>query len=521
MGFTVQCAALFLGFLAVKLAAIGIDYGTSNSEAIYFDGQKHHFIKLDPTQGAANKIRSSVFIYYDGELPRPENSLIEAKVVQIKGVITRQLEKAKEGYYEALTPEKQHMFSDKIDQLRAEFHNTPALQRRAVDLLLEDMTVQDVPLHRLVETGKFAFGEEGFKRYLQMPDKGRLIYSPKNFLGANLLAGQQQAFVGMIAKQLEYFRLSAEKQLQQEVDTAVIGRPVKFHGSRGEEGNKQAIDIMQQAAQKAGFAHVEFLEEPIAAAYKIEGSLKKHTNVLVIDIGGGTTDICCIRLSPEKLANIDRQQDVLSVTGARLGGMECDKNLIVKSIAPSMGQGLVTLNGLPVPPAYFSDMCAVDDIPKLNHFFSDEYGLEIAQTRSIVNEPKLLERLLVVQEQKLSARLVNSSRLAKEMLSSTAKITLPLHYIEPDYDVVIDNDDLNRSMQSWLLKVKRLITECLEKSAEPPEMLFITGGMSLSPIVKKELQEIMLPHLPLIEGDAFNSVCEGLAIQAAKLAKYQ
>jgi hypothetical chaperone protein len=43
--------------------------------------------------------------------------------------------------------------------------------------------------------------------------------------------------------------------------------------------------------------------------------------------------------------------------------------------------------------------------------------------------------------------------------------------------------------------------------------------MSLSPIVKKELQEIMLPHLPRIEGDAFNSVCEGLAIQAAKLKK--
>jgi hypothetical chaperone protein len=501
------------------MAAIGIDYGTSNSEAIFFDGQQHHLITLDPTQESANKIRSSVFIYYESDLPRPEDSLIEAKVTQLKGIITNQIEKAKEGYYDALTPEKQQMFSDKIDVLRAEFHNLPALQTRAIDVLLEDMTVQDVPLHRLVETGKFAFGEDGFKRYLTTPEKGRLIYSPKNFLGANLIAGQYQAFIGMIAKQLEFFRLSAENQLHQTVDTAVIGRPVKFHGSRGEEGNKQAIDIMTQAAQKAGFERVEFLEEPIAAAYKIERSLKKSTNVLVIDIGGGTTDICCIKLSPEKLTNLDRQQDVLSVTGARLGGMECDKNLIVKSIAPTMGQGLLTFNGLPVPPAFFSDMCAVDDIPKLNRFFSDEYGLEIAQTKSIVNQPKLLERLLVVQEQKLSARLVNSSRLAKELLSSKQQITLPLHYIEADYDVTITNDDLNRSMQSWLTKVKRLVTECLKNSSEAPEMLFITGGMSLSPIVKRELQDIMLPHLPVIEGDAFNSVCEGLAIHAAKLAQ--
>lgn len=501
------------------MAAIGIDYGTSNSEAIYFDGQQHHFIKLDPSQVSANKIRSSVFIYYDGELPRPENSLIEAKVVQLKGMISQQIDKAKDGYYEALTPERQQQCSDKIDQLRAELHNTAALQLRAIEMLSEDMTVQDIPLHRLVETGQFAFGEEGFKRYLHTPEKGRLIYSPKNFLGANLIAGQHRAFVGILAKQLAFFRQSAEQQLQQQVDTAVIGRPVKFHGSRGEEGNQQAIEIMSEAAQQAGFKHVEFLEEPIAAAYKVESSLATPTNVLVIDIGGGTTDICCIKLSPEKLASHDRQQDVLSVTGARLGGMECDKNLIVKSIAPTMGQGLLTQSGLPVPPAFFTDMCAVDDIPRLNRFFSEEYGLEIMQTKSIVNEPQLLERLLLVQEKKLSARLVNSSRLAKELLSSKPDIVLPLHYVEADYDVRISNDDLFQSMQSWLTKVKRLVTECLDKTSEPPQMLFITGGMSLSPIVKQALQENMLPHLPLIEGDAFNSVCEGLAIQAAKLVE--
>jgi hypothetical chaperone protein len=73
-------------------------------------------------------------------------------------------------------------------------------------------------------------------------------------------------------------------------------------------------------------------------------------------------------------------------------------------------------------------------------------------------------------------------------------------------------------MQTWMRRVKSLITECLENSSEPPEMLFVTGGMSLSPIVQKEIQEIMLSHLAVLEGDAFNSVCEGLAIQAYKLA---
>ncbi|MDT0629521.1 Hsp70 family protein [Alteromonas sp. W364] len=499
------------------MAAIGIDYGTSNSEVVYFDGQKHHYIRLDPSLENSNKIRSSVFIYYKDELPTPPASAIEAKVSQIQRAITDQIDKAKQHYYEAQDPREQQSYGDKIDELRAEFHNRPALQRKAIQLLLKNMTVDDLSLLQLVESGDFAFGEEGFRRYLKSPDKGRLIYSPKNFLGANLVSGQQQAFVGMIAKQLAFFRESAEKQLQQTVDTAVIGRPVRFHGTRGEDGNSQAIDIMREAAKTAGFTHVEFLEEPIAAAYKIERELDKETNVLVVDIGGGTSDICCITLSPEKLTNLHRQQDVLSVTGARLGGMECDKNLIIKSIAPTMGSGLKMQSGLPIPPIYYTDMCAVDDIPKLNRFFSDDYGLDIAQTMSIVKEPAQLGRLLTVQEEKLSARLVNSSRLAKEMLSSKQQITLPLSYVEPDYQVDISLADLDRSMQPWLDKVKRLVSDCLKNSEQAPEMLFITGGMSLSPIVKKQLQEIMLPDLPVIEGDAFNSVCEGLAIQASKL----
>ncbi|MBT0585458.1 Hsp70 family protein [Alteromonas oceanisediminis] len=499
------------------MAAIGIDYGTSNSEVVFYDGKTHHSIKLDPSLEDATKIRSSVFIYYNDELPMPPASAIEAKMEQIQRVIHEQIDKAKSHYYDATDPKEQEIYSDKIDDLRAQFHNRPALQRRAIQALLNDLTVQDLSLSQLVDTGTFAFGEAGFKRFLKTPDKGRLIYSPKNFLGASLVGGQQQAFVTMIAKQLQFFRASAEQQLNQSVDTAVIGRPVRFHGTRGEEGNQQALGIMRDAAKKAGFNRVEFLEEPIAAAYKVEHQLQRDTNVLVVDIGGGTTDVCCIKLSPNRSIEVDRQTDVLSVTGARLGGMECDKNLIIKAIAPTMGQDLLMQNGLPVPPTYFSDMCAVDDIPKMNHFFSDEYGLDIAQTMSIVKQPKLLGRLLTVQEEKLSARLVNSSRLSKELLSSKRSITLPLHYIEADYDVKITLDDLHRSMRPWLRRVKKLVTECLESSAQPPEMVFITGGMSLSPIVKQELQAMLPSDLPLIEGDAFNSVCEGLAIQAAKL----
>ena len=484
------------------MTAIGIDYGTSNSEVVYFDGTAHQHIKLDPLDKKGNKIRSSVFIYFEDELPPPPDAMVEAKVAQLQRVISEQIDKAKDGYYSAKDPKEQAMYSDRIDSLRGDLHNKPALQRKAIAQLMHAMSLDEIPLLRLVEHGKFAFGEEGFRR----------------FLGASLDGDQKQAFIGIIAKQLAYFKQCAEQQLGKAVNNAVIGRPVKFHGTRGEEGNAQAIQIMTEAATKAGFTGVNFLDEPIAAAYKIEQTLPRDTTTLIVDIGGGTTDICCIKLSPERSNQLDRKEDVLSVTGRRLGGMDCDKSLVLKAIAPEMGMGLKMINGLPVPPTYFSDMCAVDNIPALTRFFSDDYGLDISQTMSVIKEPAQLERLLIVQENKLSARVVNSARLAKELLSSKQNITLPLHYIEDDFDVEISQDSLKKALKPWLDKVKALVVECLESSSEKPEVVMITGGMSLSPIVVDALYENLLTGLPRLENDAFNSVCEGLAIQAAKHA---
>ena len=72
-------------------------------------------------------------------------------------------------------------------------------------------------------------------------------------------------------------------------------------------------------------------------------------------------------------------------------------------------------------------------------------------------------------------------------------------------------------MKSWLKRVKKLITDCLDNTSHKPDILFITGGMSLSLIVIGEIQKNWLPELPVVEGDAFNSVCEGLAIRAFNL----
>ena len=61
------------------MVTVGIDYGTSNSEVVLFDGKEHHYIELDRESKTPFKIRSSVFIYYEDDLPLPPVEVIKKK----------------------------------------------------------------------------------------------------------------------------------------------------------------------------------------------------------------------------------------------------------------------------------------------------------------------------------------------------------------------------------------------------------------------------------------------------------
>ena len=52
-----------------------------------------------------------------------------------------------------------------------------------------------------------------------------------------------------------------------------------------------SLEILQTAAIAAGFDQVDFLEEPAAAAMHYHVSHATRHDTVVVDIGGGTTDI--------------------------------------------------------------------------------------------------------------------------------------------------------------------------------------------------------------------------------------
>ena len=141
------------------------------------------------------------------------------------------------------------------------------------------------------------FGLASLQQYVEDPEEVYFVKSPKSFLGASGLKPQQVAlFEDLVCAMMLHIKLQAESQLPEQIDQAVIGRPINFQGLGGDEANAQAQGILERAAHRAGFRDVVFQFEPVAAGLDFEATLSEEKRVLVVDIGGGTTDIAILSL---------------------------------------------------------------------------------------------------------------------------------------------------------------------------------------------------------------------------------
>ncbi len=172
-------------------------------------------------------------------------------------------------------------------------------------------------------------GEQAVNAYLDMPEEGFYVRSPKSFLGASGLRNDQiSLFEDIVTMMMLHVKSIAESDTgfnnKGVITHAVIGRPVNFQAIGGEESNQQAESILRLAAKRAGFTNVEFLFEPLAAGMDYEANLTENKVVLVVDVGGGTTDCSVVRMGPSHINARQRSQDFLGHSGQRVGGNDLD-----------------------------------------------------------------------------------------------------------------------------------------------------------------------------------------------------
>ncbi|AXQ97162.1 molecular chaperone [Pseudoalteromonas piscicida] len=368
------------------------------------------------------------------------------------------------------------------------------------------------------EAGVF-FGQAAISEYIEFPEEGFFVKSPKSFFGAVGLKPQQIAFFEDIAAAMMMeIKRRAESQLQQSITDTVIGRPVNFQSVGGEESNQQAVNILTTAAKRAGFKEVDFLFEPLAAGIEYESRLQQDKLVLVVDIGGGTSDCSFVRMGPSYRNNTQRQQDFLAHTGKRIGGNDLDIALAYHQLMPLCGLGSNMSSGLPMPSQLYWQACKINDIQSQLDFYSDKLARELQSMLRDVAEPQKLARLLHIQQNKLTHQVVREGELGKIALSEQAKFNADLGFIEPQLTSEFTQQDFAESVMSNLEQMGTLAKEAIHQAGSTPDVIYLTGGSAQSPLLKATLAQ-QIGDIEMVNGDNFGSVTAGLTKWADKLFK--
>jgi hypothetical chaperone protein len=363
------------------------------------------------------------------------------------------------------------------------------------------------------------FGRAAFDEYFQWPEEGYFVKSPKSFLGgAGLRAEHIHFFEDVVTVMMQNIKQRAERSLGADITHTVIGRPVNFQGIDAEVSNRQALEILTTAGKRAGFKEIEFLYEPIAAGLDFEVAMTENKTVLVVDIGGGTTDCAMVRMGPGYVKKEDRRSDFLAHTGERIGGNDLDIQIAGKHLMPLFGMNSLLKTGLPMPTQMYWNAITTNDVSAIATFNSMETKNQIHQMRLDASEPKLIERFLRMREEKHNYHIVRSAEEAKIALSDSQSYLASLDYIEAALEATITRDELAKSITSPLEKMLSLMSAAIEQAGEKPDLIYMTGGSAKSPVIRDAIQQ-RIGDIPVLDGDHFGSVAAGLTVWSERIFK--
>ncbi len=362
------------------------------------------------------------------------------------------------------------------------------------------------------------FGREAVALYLAGVE-GRLMRSLKSLLGSALMQETTAVYDGLVSFQdiVARFLLElgqrAERTLGERPTSVVLGRPVHFVDDDAKR-DRQAEDSLRQAARTAGFREIRFQFEPIAAAFDYEQRVTKESLVLIVDIGGGTSDFTVVRLGPERMGRPDRSADVLATSGVHIGGTDFDQRLNLERVMPEFGFRHKDARGREVPSKVFFELSSWHLI---NWLYAAKAVRQAKELRSSYADTRLHDRLMRVLEERHGHRIASAVEEAKIQGSlSGGDAVIDLSCAERDLAVVLGSADMARELADPLAKVVASAHECVRRAglrSNDLDALYLTGGSS----ALRPFQEALrrgFAGVRLVEGDLFGGVAAGLAYTA-------
>ncbi|MDQ3060618.1 MAG: Hsp70 family protein [Pseudomonadota bacterium] len=369
------------------------------------------------------------------------------------------------------------------------------------------------------EDDDVSYGRAALADYLE-GHEGRLMRSLKSLLGSSMMddftevAGRAVPFRSLLAQFIGELKRRAETSAGREFTRAVLGRPVFFVDDDA-QADQRAQDTLEDIARQAGLRDIAFQYEPIAAAFDYESQISREELVLVVDIGGGTSDFTLIRVGPERARRTERRDDILASGGVHIGGTDFDKYLSLASVMPMLGLGSALKTGRLMPSAPYFNLATWHTI---NQAYTKKSWSEISDLHREASDKPKLTRLQSLVRERAGHWLAMQVEEAKIALSNAPETQIDIDRIAAGQRLTLQRCELDRAIDGQVTSVEQTVVRLLKDAGvaiSAIDTVFFTGGSSGVPLLRQRVQALA-PQARCVEGDLFGSIGAGLALDAQR-----
>lgn len=365
------------------------------------------------------------------------------------------------------------------------------------------------------------YGSEALSKYISEDMEGRLFRSFKSHLPTQSYLGtiidnRILTLENMIGTFLLELKKRAEAKLGMKVNKAVIGRPARY--SMDPVADEVALMRMKKAAVFAGFTEVEFVPEPLAAAFDYRKQIKQEKLILIGDFGGGTSDFTVIRLHPHQFS----KKDVLSIDGCPLAGDALDSIFMSHKLNKNFGAGSVyrmpfSTNVLKMPQSIMQRLNHPAHIVHLKEKDTYEFIKEVRKCALLDSDKDAIDKLFLMIEDQQIFSFFEKIENTKKNLSSNDDFKFTF-----DYPGLETNETFTQQQFiEWSAGVKEKIFQSLDNclasanvTYDQIDLVCLTGGTAHVPFIKKEFENRF--GLDRLQTQShFHSVLSGLIESAA------
>lgn len=461
----------------------GIDFGTSNSSVALSNGSEIRVLDVDPFNDVPTSLPSLLYITNEGEIivgRRAANAFIERNVD--REVIVKQVDLGIHisGY------------------VGGEGDNTYGTVQRKDSFDLTEAVVAKA----LVEVNSPGRLFQSLKTSLRL----------KGFKGTEVF-GTPYQIEELIAIILRHMKEKVDEVAGESVTKAVFGRPVRF--SEREDENPIAERRLETAARLAGFEDVTFFYEPVGACVEYATQSDRKQRLMVVDIGGGTFDVCIMEFGGQKSA-AERLagSKILSVSGVPVAGDAIDHEITREKVFPCLGsKARYGPSQLHFPQYLFNQVIDWQNLYKLN---TEEIINWLIAAEASSEQPVAIRSLRTLIQRNYGYPLARSVEAAKKRLSDVMATQIDFQ----KQDIVIHEDiertELSHIIEHMLEQMLASIKEAERAAGIQPgdiDLVLTTGGTSLIPAVRQMLIDRFGAD-KLHQRDTFTSVATGLAVVA-------